>query len=278
MTDFQFSTNIEKRSPFTGNVYMVDRMTSEYAERHPFDLDGFIEAVWQEFAGTEFEESREALRKVWTATLSMPIRGDKSVYPNTGGDRRGAAMKVWLMAGDYWRCGLRLGDVLPQLVPACKITRLNDGGWIALFPKDQHLLEEDIATLPKSVLTSQPTQDDGDQTCEADVFNQPTPTASVATEPKTKPTESTKARVARMREERRAKQQQKRKEQLRMEAEARLLRMESEARERREAEQKKWVKAIGLTAALGLALFVIWETGLIIPLGLIGLASSGLLK
>ena len=271
MTDFQFSTNIEKRSPFTGNVYMVDRMTSEYAERHPFDLDGFIEAVWQEFAGTEFEESREALRKVWTATLSMPIRGDKSVYPNTGGDRRGAAMKVWLMAGDYWRCGLRLGDVLPQLVPACKITRLNDGGWIALFPKDQYLLEEDIATLPKSVLTSQSTQDDGDQTCEADVFNQPT-------EPKTKPTEPTKARVARMREERRAKQQQKREEQLRMEAEARLLRMESEAQERREAEQKKWVKAIGLTAALGLALFVVWETGLMIPLGLIGLASSGILK
>ena len=38
------------------------------------------------------------------------------------------------------------------------------------------------------------------------------------------------------------------------------------------------MKAIGMVAAATVALFVIYETGLLIPLGLIGLASGGLLK
>lgn len=38
------------------------------------------------------------------------------------------------------------------------------------------------------------------------------------------------------------------------------------------------LKAIGMVAAATVALFVIYETGLLIPLGLIGLATGGLLK
>ena len=38
------------------------------------------------------------------------------------------------------------------------------------------------------------------------------------------------------------------------------------------------LKAIGMVAVATVALFVIYETGLLIPLGLIGLATSGLLK
>ena len=38
------------------------------------------------------------------------------------------------------------------------------------------------------------------------------------------------------------------------------------------------MKAIGMVAAATVALFVIYETGLLIPLGLIGLASGGILK
>ena len=38
------------------------------------------------------------------------------------------------------------------------------------------------------------------------------------------------------------------------------------------------MKAIGMVAAATVALFVIYETGLLIPLGLIGLATGGLLK
>jgi hypothetical protein len=38
------------------------------------------------------------------------------------------------------------------------------------------------------------------------------------------------------------------------------------------------MKAVGMVAAATVALFVIYETGLLIPLGLIGLATSGLIK
>ena len=38
------------------------------------------------------------------------------------------------------------------------------------------------------------------------------------------------------------------------------------------------MKAIGMVAAASVALFVIYETGLLIPLGLIGLATGGILK
>lgn len=128
--------------PATGKVFCIDRMTSDYAEAHPFDVDAFIESVYQEFAGTEFEESREVLRSVWTSVLSVTSPcGDASLYPNKNGQHRAAAMKVWHKAGDYWRRGLRLGDTLPDMVPMTKITRLDDGSWIALFPKDMHLLQ-----------------------------------------------------------------------------------------------------------------------------------------
>ena len=52
-------------------------------------------------------------------------------------------MKVWMKAGDYWRRGFRMGDTLPDMVPMTTITRLDGGAWIALFPKDMHLLSEE---------------------------------------------------------------------------------------------------------------------------------------
>ena len=39
-----------------------------------------------------------------------------------------------------------------------------------------------------------------------------------------------------------------------------------------------WLRSAGYLAAASVALLVIWQTGLIIPLGLIGLATSGFLK
>ena len=148
MRTFNFETNIQERLPWNGKVYYVKRMTSDYAECFPFNLDQFIEDVYQKFAGTEFEENREVLRKVWNETLMMPVHGDKSLYPNAGGARRPAAIEVWHKAGDYWRRGLRIGDTLPQIVPPHTITRLPEGGWICLFPKEMHLLDEET-TLQK---------------------------------------------------------------------------------------------------------------------------------
>ena len=146
MRQWNFQTDIEERNPFTGNVYFISRMTSDWAERHPLNVDQFIEDVYREFEGTEFEEQREELRRVWTATFGMPAHGDASLYPNRNGAHRPAAMKVWMTAGDYWRRGFRMGDTLPRLVPGHTITRLPEGGWICLFPKDMYLLEEQTET------------------------------------------------------------------------------------------------------------------------------------
>ena len=49
MEKFGFTTNIERRVPGTGKVYMIDRMTSDWAVAHPLDVDGFIEDVYQKY-------------------------------------------------------------------------------------------------------------------------------------------------------------------------------------------------------------------------------------
>lgn len=151
MNNFNFETNLEKRMP-NGQVYFVDRMTSDYANAHPFDVDAFLEGVFQKWNTCEtaaFRETREAIRSTWESTLSQTF-GNAGLYPNKDGARRPALVEVWLMAGDYWRRGFRLGDVLPAVLPACRITRLNNGEWVALFPKDLHLLHEgnDATTSP----------------------------------------------------------------------------------------------------------------------------------
>jgi len=244
MKPFNFTTNIEKRVSTTGEVVCIDRMTSDYAERHPLDVDGFIESVYQEFAGTEFEESRETLHKVWTATMSMTEHGDKTVYPNNNGARRAAAMKVWHKAGDYWRMGLRLDDTLPDLAPMCKITRLDDGAWIALFPKDAHLIENGATEETNTDYT-----DDTDNIEPARNQSEPKQLDLFAFE-----------RQQRRPIPRRCQQPQ---------AVAAAVEPEND---------HAWLKMAGYVAAASIALVVVWQTGLIIPLGLIGLATSGFLK
>ena len=49
MEKFGFTTNIERRVPGTGKVYMIDRMTSDWSVAHPLDVDGFIEDVYQKY-------------------------------------------------------------------------------------------------------------------------------------------------------------------------------------------------------------------------------------
>lgn len=147
--NFNFDVNIEKRMPDTGKVFMVDRMTSDYAMINPFDVDGFIEQVFQKYEQMAQDDSRyfgsvvrsrEQLRRLWNLVMQMPEHGDKSLYPNLHGQQP-ALMEVWHKAGDYWRRGLRQGDILPAIVPSCKITRLDESEWIALFPKDMAMLD-----------------------------------------------------------------------------------------------------------------------------------------
>ena len=341
MTQFNFTTNIEKLMPATGEVFCIDRMTSDYAEQHPLDVDGFIESVYQEFAGTEFEESRESLRSIWTAVLSVksPL-GDASLYPNKNGAKRAAAMKVWLCAGDYWRHGFRHGDTLPDMVPMCKITRIA-GGWIALFPKDKHLLnpvQSDLSLELCSLATEGTQESDCDEYKDLQserITNANTPCDGIAnpaeqveTELVAQPSihraeprqldlfaqlqqenEALQARIAEL-----ERQEQQRREQEERDRAERFAREEQQPRDRQRSDVPEWkrkleeqwlvnhpyesshavaattpaasasgsdhawLKTAGYIAAASVALLLIWQTGLIIPLGLIGLATSGLLK
>jgi hypothetical protein len=293
MVQFNFTTNIEKRMPDTGKVFCIDRMTSDYAQAHPLDVDAFIESVYQEFAGTEFEESREVLRSVWTSVLSVTSPcGDASLYPNKNGQHRAAAMKVWHKAGDYWRRGLRLGDTLPDMVPMTKITRLNDGAWIALFPKDEHLLNDSalndscvplVASDQRSSAAAEP----------AATPVQEAPAEPAVTEPVRNQSEPQQLDLFAFQ------QLQQENEHLHLQ----LSQQQAQPRPRRQRQPRKpaavrqsnsvcpaiplqednhdrqnLLKAIGMVAAATVALIVIYETGLLIPLGLIGLATGGILK
>jgi hypothetical protein len=292
MTQFNFTTNIEKRMPDTGKVFCIDRMTSGYAEQHPLDVDGFIESVYQEFAGSEFEESRETLRSIWTAVLSVKSPcGDASLYPNNNGRKRAAAMKVWHKAGDYWRRGFSQGDTLPDMVPMTKITRLDGGGWIALFPKDAHLLSTDIT-------------DDTDNIIEP-AGNQPEPRQLdlFAFQQLQQENERLQEQIAQMQAQQCAERLQEQIAHMQAQQCAeRFCREDSSRRQqspRRPAQVRRqqpqaatvivpsasavgdnhpWLTTAGYLAAASVALLVIWQTGLLIPLGLIGLATSGLLK
>ncbi len=300
MTQFNFTTNIEKRMTTTGKVFCIDRMTSDYAEQHPFDVDGFIESVYQEFAGTEFEESRETLRSIWTAVLSVTSPcGDASLYPNKNGAKRAAAIKVWAKSGDYWRRGLRIGDTLPDMVPMTKISRLDDGSWIALFPKDEHLLTTTDSTDETDNI--EPARNQGEPR-QLDLF-------ACMSETHTDNADSTEllrlqqenerlqAQIAQMQAQQCAERQAREEAERRAEERRKVQQTRRAQSQRRPAPVRRqqqpqavaaavepdennhaWLKTAGYIAAASVALLVIWQTGLIIPLGLIGLATSGLLK
>ena len=151
-SEFTFALNVPKIVPQTGKVYGIDRMTSDYAQAHPFDVEGFIDAVCKEYAGKEGEESPESLHALWHKVLRMREQGDGSLYPLRHGARRFAAFKVWDKATEYWRRGLRDGDVLPDIVPSFNIMRLEDG-WVSLSPKEREGLFP-TADLPHKVAES----------------------------------------------------------------------------------------------------------------------------
>lgn len=163
MKQYNFDVNIEKRMPTTGKVFFVDRMTSDYAVAHPFNVDEFIESVCLKYEQLAQEDAaffggimrdRNSLHQMWNKTMQMPVRGDASLYPNRDGRREPALMEVWSKAGDYWRCGFRQGDLLPAILPPCKITRTEDG-WIALFPKDMQLLQSIQSEQPQEIQSIQ---------------------------------------------------------------------------------------------------------------------------
>lgn len=278
MTQFNFTTNIEKRMPDTGKVFCIDRMTSDYAEQHPFDVDGFIESVYQKYIQMAEDDSfckkwvktREELRRLWNAVLSTTNPcGDPSIYPNQN-DPQPALMEVWLKGGNYWHNGFRQGDTLPDMVPMCKITRLNDGTWIALFPKDKHLLM--TTNFTNNTDNIEPAR------------NQPVPQQLDLFAMQTE-NERLRAEIEQMKQERvqsvAVAQRHTRQPRTPRPSRQRQTSAAAVAIEQPMDEPdatKNMLKFLGVLACITLVLVLLWQTGLIIPLGLIGLATSGFLK
>lgn len=381
MKQFGFETNIERRSPFTGNVFMIDRMTSQWAEEHPLDVDAYIEQVWQKYQAMAQENpqlaawaaSREQLRKMWDDVLGdMNPRGNAKLYPNRDGRQQPALMEVWLKAGDYWRRGLRLGDVIPAMVPSFKITRIGSDdqlierysaadkagtAWISLGDCDMHLLTDsadsargqvpDMEAVVKDNLTTETTDStstsisntnsqskevataaagennpggavredsnpilesndapaamSGDRYLAANkhastdlpgtcpLTSKPTsvPAAAMPEDspqagdlPRYSPQASNvcplasniEAKPKRQRRQKKAAAEKPQPQQLSLFDEE-LLQEQQE-----ESVEKKLLRSVGYLAAAAAAIVFVWQTGLIIPLGLIGLGASGLLK
>jgi hypothetical protein len=255
-------------------------MTSQWAEEHPLDVDAYIEQVAQKH-GADVERVRLFFNyglgkkgEAWATHCPAKHRDKVKKDPKTGigiltmgqwpeyvNGCEPALIEAWNKAGEYHTKGLRLGDVLPEQTPACKITRLEDGGWIALFPKDAHLLT-----------TTQPVEPRTEAECHTDITEN---TEMVVDEPQQEPQPEPKPEPRQLD----------------------LFAMQASPRPRRHAaavaaaspavciEQtdelqglKNIGKALAIVIGLSAVLVVLWQTGLIIPLGLIGLGISGFLR
>ena len=351
MKQFGFETNIERRSPFTGNVFMIDRMTSQWAEEHPLDVDAYIEQVAQKH-GADVERVRLFFNyglgkkgEAWATHCPAKHRDKVKKDPKTGigiltmgqwpeyvNGCEPALIEAWNKAGEYHTKGLRQGDVLPEQTPACKITRLEDGGWIALFPKDMHLLTDSadsargqvpgMEAVVKDNLTTETTdststsisntnsqsketnpaaagennpggavREDSNPVLESneapaargqvpgmgadDIEASSVPAAAM---PEDSPQASnvcpltSEAKPKRQRRQKKAKAEKPQPQQLS------LFDEELMAEQQEESVEKKLLRSVGYLAAAAAAIVFVWETGLIIPLGLIGLGTAGLLK
>lgn len=318
MRQFYFETNIEMRSPFTGNVYMVDRMTSDWAERHPLNVDAFIMDVAQRH-GADVERVRLFFnyglgKKGEKFSTHCPAKHRDKVKkdPKTGiGDLilgkfpefvngcEPALIEAWNKGAEYHTKGFRQGDTLPDRMPSCKITRLEDGGWIALFTKDLHLLDaksDGQAVVVETTPAVSPTDEepmakaeqgatDQNATAVSDhgATLQPEPIIEAEAQPmpaiETEEPFVMQPEVPRMSSrERNAEQRRRKREQREAQREAYEAQLEREAREAEEAAREEERKKIfAAVAAAAVTLVMIYYFGLLGP-AVFGLLAGGLLK
>jgi hypothetical protein len=318
MRQFNFETNIEKRSPLTGHVFMVDRMTSDYAERHPLNVDAFIMDVAQRH-GADVERVRLFFnyglgKKGEKFSTHCPAKHRDKVKkdPKTGiGDLilgkfpefvngcEPALIEAWNKGAEYHTKGFRQGDTLPDRLPSCKITRLDDGGWIALFQKDLHLLEAKsdgqavvVETTPAVSTTNEEPmakaeQGATDQNATAVSDHGATLQPEPIIEAEAHPVPAIEAEVPFVMQpevprmssrERNAEQRRRKREQREAQREAYEARLEREAREAEEAAREEERKKIfAAVAAAAVTLVMIYYFGLLGP-AVFGLLAGGLLK
>ena len=78
---------------------------------HKFDVEKFLHEVSAEYEHLAQSDSHfahitrdvESLRKKWDETMAMPACGDPTIYPNRWHQIEPALMKVWHKAGGFWR-------------------------------------------------------------------------------------------------------------------------------------------------------------------------------
>lgn len=283
--NFNFKVNIERLNPHTGQLLYVDRMTSDYALAHPFDVDGYLEQVYQKWAECEtvqFRETREALRKMWNAVLGdMNPGGNAALYPNAHSPHP-ALMEVWHKAGDYWRRGLRINDALPENVPLFKIVRLEDGSWISISDKDKHLLEqtceirEEVKVVEEFIHpTPDPSLDKGGE------YVCPTPTIEPITEQPSGKVEQTKPIAEQPKPKRKERKAKKAHSSTPSPRQLDLFGVpvaDSVIDDAQDQSDHKVLKAVGITLAGVAVMAILIHTGMLIPMGLLGLAAGGMMK
>jgi hypothetical protein len=231
-------------------------MSNYWATREvmTFDVDKFIADVCEKYkqmaqenpALAAWAKTEEELRKLWDAVLNdRRPGGDASLYPNQHGPQP-ALMEVWHKAGDFWRAKYRLGDTL-----------LCDQNGAALNPMELGLIAKAKAE-PKIIQTSEAANvaPDLKHLCN-DAANDAAPAAAGDTN--TKPNFITDLTLGGA---------------VREDSEPIFETEEQED----EPVSRKLLRSAGYLAAASVAIILVYQTGLIIPLGLIGLGASGLLR
>ena len=283
-------------------------MSNYWATREvmTFDVDKFIADVCKKYeqmaqenpALAAWAKTEEELRKLWDAVLNVRRPGgDASLYPNQHGPQP-ALMEVWHKAGDFWRAKYRLGDTLlcDQNGAALSPTEL---GWIAkakassdtenddilydsnhateggLLPTENNLqANTEDATPAAAGVTNTETNITTDQGAASSDARQPIfETDDRGQVPGRKRTRA----KAPARDPSPVIQRRKKKAAEPKPQQLSLFDQELQAEEEEPA-ANKLMRGAGYLVAASVAIILVWQTGLIIPLGLIGLATSGLLR
>lgn len=277
-------------------------MSNYWATREvmTFDVDKFIADVCKKYeqmaqenpALAAWAKTEEELRKLWDAVLNVRRPGgDASLYPNQHGPQP-ALMEVWHKAGDFWRAKYRLGDTLlcDQNGAALSPTML---GWIAKAKASSNT-EEEISLYDSNHATEGgllPTENNWQANPEDAT---PAAAGDTNTEPNIATDEGTASREARQpifsddrgrvpgRKRTRGKKPARDPSPVIQAAEPKPQQLSLFEREQQQEQEEpaanKLMRSAGYLAAASVAIIIVWQTGLIIPLGLIGLATSGLLK
>ena len=258
-------------------------------------------------------KTEEELRKLWDAVLNVRRPGgDASLYPNQHGPQP-ALMEVWHKAGDFWRAKYRLGDTLlcDQNGAALSPAEL---GWIAkakassdteneaflydsnhateggLLPTENNLQANTEDATPAAAgdtnTETNITTDQGAASSDArqPIFenDEPKDIEAVGNQSTTDPISNTTptyhsgddpepTALPKPKRQRRKKAAETKPQQL-------SLFDQELQQEQEEPAANKLMRGAGYLAAASVTIILVWQTGLIIPLGLIGLATSGLLK